>query len=231
MIDLYELAAADPELRFSPYCWRIRMALAHKGLHARLLPWHFGDRRLPGGNSAVPVLVDDGEVIADSTDIAFHLEDKYDHGPSLFGGETGEAHARFIIAWTDTVLQPAILPFIAADVVALVKPDARATFRETREKRLGTTLEKAAANRAQAVTGLRNLLHPLRKVIETEAYLGGEEPSYADYTVFGAFQWARCVSTFELLSEDDPVHAWRERILELFDGMAADAKTIAKPAD
>jgi hypothetical protein len=31
-MQLYDLAAAEPERRFSPYCWRIKMALAHKGL-------------------------------------------------------------------------------------------------------------------------------------------------------------------------------------------------------
>jgi hypothetical protein len=35
------------------------------------------------------------------------------------------------------------------------------------------------------------------------------------------------VSTLELLEEDDPVHAWRERMLELFDGLAAEARTAA----
>jgi glutathione S-transferase len=202
------------------------MAIAHKGLPHRLLPWHFGEKRLPGGNSKVPVLVDDGEVIADSTDIAFHLEDKYDHGPSLFGGETGEAHARFIIAWTDSIILPALTPMLAADVFTLVKPDARAYFRESREKRLGTTLEKAAASRAQSLPAFRALLQPLRLAVQTQSYLGGEEPSYADYSVFGAFQWARCVSRFEVLSEDDPVYAWRTRMLDLFDGLAADAKTV-----
>jgi glutathione S-transferase len=203
------------------------MAIAHKGLHPRLVPWHFGEKKLPGGNTQVPVLVDDGEVIADSTNIAFHLEDKYENGPSLFGGEAGEAHAQFIIAWTDTILHPALLPMIALDVLEQVKPDARAYFRETREKRLGTTLEKAASGRAQALPAFRALLAPLRSVVEQNAFLGGEEPSYADYTVFGAFQWARCVSTVELLDEADPVHAWRERVLELFDGLAANVPTVA----
>ena len=82
MIDLYELAGADPDIRFSPHSWRIRMAIAHKGLRPRLLPWHFGEKRLPGGNTQVPVLVDDGEVIADSTDIAFHLETNTTTGPA-----------------------------------------------------------------------------------------------------------------------------------------------------
>ena len=35
----------------------------------------------------------------------------------------------------------------------------------------------------------------------------------------GAFMWARIVSPLALLEADDPVHAWRERMLDLFDGM------------
>lgn len=31
-ITLYELAGADADRRFSPFSWRVRMALLHKGL-------------------------------------------------------------------------------------------------------------------------------------------------------------------------------------------------------
>jgi hypothetical protein len=48
----------------------------------------------------------------------------------------------------------------------------------------------------------------------------GATPNYADYIVFGAFQWARVVSPFKLLADGDPVYAWRERLLDAFDGMA-----------
>ena len=40
---LYELCGTDPARRFSPYCWRSRMALAHKGLEAEVVPWRFTD--------------------------------------------------------------------------------------------------------------------------------------------------------------------------------------------
>ena len=43
-IVMYDLAGADPALRFSPYCWRIRMALAHKGLPVETVPWRFTDK-------------------------------------------------------------------------------------------------------------------------------------------------------------------------------------------
>jgi hypothetical protein len=38
--------------------------------------------------------------------------------------------------------------------------------------------------------------------------------------VFGAFQWARCVSPFALLAADDPVRSWRDRLLDAFGGLA-----------
>jgi hypothetical protein len=45
-------------------------------------------------------------------------------------------------------------------------------------------------------------------------------PAYADYVVFGAFQWARAISDFEVLAADDPVRIWRSRMLDLFGGLA-----------
>lgn len=227
MIEVYELAGADPALRFSPYCWRTRMALAHKGLEARFIPWRFTERdSLPGApqNSRVPVLVDAGRTVADSTDIAFYLEAQYPNAPSLFGGAGGEAHARFIIVWADQSLMPALLPLLAADIFASLAPKDRAYFRETREKRLGCTLEEAASRREALLPGLHATLAPLRAVVGRQPFLGGEEPSYADYAVFGAFQWARCVSRVVLLPEGDPIATWIGTMLDLFDGYAREAR-------
>ena len=76
------------------------------------------------------------------------------------------------------------------------------------------------AGRDNAVEGFRRALDPMRLTLKTPAFLGGEAPNYADYIVFGAFQWARVVSPFKLLAENDPVYAWREKLLDAFDGMA-----------
>jgi len=57
--------------------------------------------------------------------------------------------------------------------------------------------------------------------------MGGASPNYGDYIIFGGFQWARCISPFRLLVEDDPVFAWRERMLDALDGFAR--KAIAYP--
>ena len=70
------------------------------------------------------------------------------------------------------------------------------------------------AGRDKSVEGFRRALDPMRLTLKTQAYLGGETPNYADYIVFGAFQWARVVSPFKLLAENDPVYAWREKLLD-----------------
>ena len=53
-----------------------------------------------------------------------------------------------------------------------------------------------------------------------QKFLAGETPAYADYIVFGAFQWARAISDLPLLAAADPVAAWRGRMLDAFGGLA-----------
>src|SRR5438445_154750 len=126
-LKLYDLAGADLQRRFSPYCWRIRLALAHKGLAVETIPWRFVDKAAiaPSGEGKAPAL--------------------------------------------------------------------------------------------------RAGLAPLRATLGDQPYFGGERPMYADYALFGPFQWARCISPFQILAADDPVAAWRGRMLDLFGGLARSA--------
>ncbi len=199
-ITLYDLAGADAERRFSPFCWRTKMALAHKGLDVATVPWRFTEKdKLPQPNAGrVPVIEDGGEVVHDSTTIADYLETRYSDRPSLFGGEGGRALTRFVQNWTETVLQPALIGFVVLDICRHSASQDQAYFRQSREERFGTTLE----------------------ALERQRFLAGDAPAYADYIVFGAFQWARAISDFELLASDDPVAAWRGRLLDAFGGLA-----------
>lgn len=220
---LYELAGADPARRFSPYCWRIRMALAHKGLEADVVPWRFTetDRLAFAGTDKVPVLVDGDRVLHDSTPIAEYLDEAYSNAPSLFQGDI--AARRFTLAWTNAVLHPAIVRLIVSDIPAVLDDKARAYFVPNREARFGMPLAQVTAGREAKLPEFHALLTPLRLVLAAQDFLGGEEPDYADYAVFGAFQWARCTSPFALLAAGDAVHAWRERMLDLFGGLAREA--------
>jgi len=60
--------------------------------------------------------------------------------------------------------------------------------------------------------------------VREQPFLGGEHPAYPDYALAGAFLWARTVTPLALLEADDPIQLWRERMLDLFDGMGRKAK-------
>ena len=221
-ITMYDLAGAEADRRFSPFCWRARMALAHKGLAVETVPWRFTEKdRLPQPNQGrVPVIVDDGRVVHDSTAIADYLEDRYADRPSLFGGETGRGLARFVQNWTDTVLQLGLIRLVLLDIYRHLDPENQAYFRQDREKRFGMTLEDFVGDRNARLPAFRASLDPLRRTVDRQSFVSGKVPAYADYIVFGAFQWARAISDFEVLAADDPVFAWRGRVLDLFDGLA-----------
>jgi glutathione S-transferase len=224
-LQLYDLAGAQPERRFSPYCWRTKLALMHKGLTFETIPWHFTDKDAIAfsGQGRVPVLVDGDRVVFDSWAIATYLEDTYRDRPSLFGGAGGRAVTRFVNVWADTILVGGILRLVVTDILAHLHEKDRAYFRETREKRLGATLEMVSANREADLLTFRKTLEPVRTVLVGQRYFGGEAPAYADYAVFGCFQWARCISSVPLVLKDDPVWAWRDRLLSAFDGFAREA--------
>jgi glutathione S-transferase len=122
---LYDLAGADERRRFSPYCWRIHLALKHK-----------------------------------------------------------------------------------------------AYFRESREKRFGMSLEAYVAERDKARQEVQQALAPLRRLVTGQSFVCGDAAGQADHILFGAFQWARCTSADPLLAEGDAFAAWRERMLDLYDGYA-----------
>jgi glutathione S-transferase len=222
---LYDLAAADADRRFSPYCWRTKLALAHKGIAVETVPWRFSEKDVIAfsNQGRVPVLVDGETVVFDSWSIATYLEDSYPDRPSLFGGAGGRALARFVNAWADTVLNGGLIRLVLADIHAHIHENDKSYFRESREKRFGMTLEEFSGDREQRLPAFRQSLDPLRLTLKAQPYLCGDAPAYADYIVMGSFQWARCISDFKLLEPDDPVAQWRGRMLQVFDGLPARA--------
>ena len=107
-IALYDLAGAEADRRFSPFCWRTRMALAHKALGVETLPWRFTekDRLAETGQGKVPVMIDGERWLHDSWEIALYLEKTYPTTdanmtfslarPSLVGDALGPAVKGFM---------------------------------------------------------------------------------------------------------------------------------------
>lgn len=224
-LTLFELAASDPDVRFSPHCWKVRMALAHKGLEAERIPWRFTEKQQIdfSGQKLVPVLIHDDHVVSDSWKIALHLEERYPDRPSLFEGPQALALCRFINAWADSALLMAIARIILLDIHRSLDPRDRDYFRTSREARFGQPLEQVCADTPARLIEFRKALAPLRMALGDQDFLSGAAPSYADYCVFGMLMWSRCISSIELLEPDDRVSAWRDRLLDMFDGMARSA--------
>ena len=221
MIELYELKGTGDQ-RYSLFSWRTRMALAHKGLAFESRPVVMSDKAAIAfsGGKTVPVIRDGGTVVRDSWKIAEHLEAAYPQAPSLFGGPIGQGLCHTFNVWADRTLVPAMLPVVVADIFERVDPVDRAFFRAMMEGILKAKLEDTVAGRDKAVERLGRTLDPLRAVLKRQPFVCGVAPAYADYIVFSVFQWARVMSPLKVLSNDDPVAAWRERILDLNGGFA-----------
>jgi glutathione S-transferase len=219
---MYDLAGEEGARRFSPFCWRARLALAHKGLDVETVPWRFTEKdKLPKPNDGrVPVIIDGDRVVHDSSAIADYLEQRYPDRPSLFGGPAGRGLARFVQNWTETVVQTGLVRLVVLDIWRHSAPQDRQYFRSSREARFGTTLEEAVKDRDARLPAFRAGLEPLRRTVERQDFVSGDAPGYPDYIVFGAFQWARAISDLEILAADDPVRDWRSRMLDLYGGLA-----------
>ncbi len=222
---LYDLAGAKDDHRFSPYCWRVRMALAHKSLEVETLPWRFTEKETIAfsGQDKVPVLVDGEKSVHDSWTIAEYLDETYPQKP-LFDSQQARGQGMLVKQWVETQVNPIIGRIILVDLFDNIHEMDKSYFKESREKRFGMTLEALCADRPAQIEALNRALVPLRNTLKIQPYIAGEAPNYADYIVFGSLQWARTSAPVEVLPDaDDPVRAWRDRLLDMYDGLARDA--------
>ena len=218
---LYDLVGSDPSRPFSPHCWKVALALAHKGLDFRSVPTRFTEiAGVEGGVSKTVPVIRDGDVVhADSFAIALYLEDAYPDRPSLFGGDGGRAAARFIERWSQVSLHPFLGMAALMDIHHCLGEADRVHFRSSREARFGQPLEEVPLGRDAGLAGWRAALDPLRSMLAHQPFIGGKSPLFGDYIVAGALQWVRIVSPQRFLAEDDVVSGWFERCLDLHGGL------------
>jgi len=217
---LYDLAGANPACRFSPYCWRIKLALAHKNLAYETIPWRFTEKAAIefSGQGKVPVLVDGKNTIHDSQAIAEYLETTYPNEASLFGDPPAKALTYFIKNWTELSLHPAIVKVVLPDIYfTILDPKDQPYFRKTREAFQGMSIEAMAARRPEYLAVLQTALAPLRTTLSGQTFIAGAAPNYADHIVYGALRWAAMTSSTPLLEQEDPIAAWMQAILDTYD--------------
>lgn len=226
MITLWELKGRDGR-RYSLYSWRARMALKHKGLEFESRPVFMSDKESIAfsGGKTVPVIRDGDTVVRDSWKIAEYLEATYPQAPTLFGGAIGHGLAQTWNAWVDRAAVPAMLPVIVADTHERVDPADDVYFRDLMEKFVRMRLEETRAGRDKALERLNRTLDPARAALKRQHFVCGAQPAYGDYILFSIFQWARVMSPQEVLATEDPLYAWRERLLDQFGGFARNVPT------
>ena len=218
---LYDLCGRDPDLRFSPYCWRAKMALAHKGLPFETIATPFtAVGTVEGGVSkTVPVINDEGVVVYDSFDIALYLDRIYLDGSALFGSEAAVAAARFLEGWAFLTLHPIAMRMMVKDIHELLAEPDQDYFRTSREARIGRRLEEHQTGVDANKDALAAALEPVRRTLARHDWLGGSAPSFSDYIAFGTLMWIRTVLGRLPLLPNDAVLSWFERCLDLHGGL------------
>ena len=224
-ITLYDLAAADTAIRFSPHCWKSRLALSHKQLEHDTVPVGFTekDKIAMSGQGLLPVLTDGATVVNDSWDIALYLESQYPQRATLFMDNAAELYALSVNNWCDDVLSHCIRPLVVMPIYDLITADDddRDYFRQSREERLGISLEAYADKAPESVVVLNKELDELRERLSGQPYLNGQASSYADICVLSMFLWMACSSPVELVDigfthKDDLVYEWYLRMLQRY---------------
>jgi len=221
-IQLYDLAGADPRFLFSPFSWRVRMALLHKGLEFDVLPWRFSAREsiAESGYQSVPVIRDGETWVGDSWEIACYLDRRYPARPLLMPPPSGEAHARLVAALCGTLVFPAAVPIGVYQAWRLLDADSQSYFRASREAMFNSRLEDLFADETHGPAQLAAALKPFDEVLANCAYLGGSSATYADFLLFGILKWLDIVSAYAPLDRATPSGRWFTRLEEDYGGHA-----------
>ncbi len=211
---LYELVLENGRSA-SPYVWRTRYALAHKGLEFESVPLGFAEipTVFAGRFKTVPVIKDGATMLAESWDIAVYLDRAYPHSPRLFSGDSEIATLKLLDAWLHAEILRRMFRLYLLDIHNAARPEDRSYFRTSREQRLqGRSLEEFTAERESRLPAMRAAFAPVRAQLASFPFLGGSAPNYADYMLLGALQWIASVGTVPLLAADDEaLRAWFTR--------------------
>ncbi len=224
---LYELVGRDRSIGFSPFVWRVKMALAHKGLSYETVPLHFTEIKDAvsfAEASTVPVLLDGQNVVSDSWEIVCYLEEAYPDSPSIFSDHHAAKLFNFQMGMP---LLATLFRTIVADIYSVIHDMDKDYFRESREARIGCTIEDAAKDFDSSFSSFKANLEPYSQFFKRETYIGGAGPTYQDFALYSMFLWARATSDKKLVEDDDPIAQWISRMDQCCDGIGGAVKKIA----
>nr|WP_083434482.1 glutathione S-transferase N-terminal domain-containing protein [Sphingomonas sp. Y57] len=216
-IALYEIGVADGSSA-SPFVWRIKFALARKGLAYRSKMLSLTDiPKLFGGRFPTAPIIDFGErQMNESLAIADHLDAAYPDRPAIFACAAERMMIGFFDRWLLQVILTHVLPIYMLDAHDGSSPKDRAYYRESREAFYGRALEVIVAGREARLPDLRRAFDPVRETIAGQPFIGGQEPNFADMCLLGLFIFIGTIATLPPLAGDDVLVGYVERGLAVF---------------
>lgn len=206
---LYDLKGGAPTQRFSPFCFRVKLALAHKDLPFRSELVGFTEKPKVefSGQKLVPILVEGDTVVADSWRILEYLEQTYPQHELL---STADRSLPFLRAWSERALMGSMFRWLAPLIHDSLHGDDKAYFQATREARLGTTMAALAADAAKYQKVVHSTLEPLRALLEQQAFISGHTAGVGDLLVLSCLLWAEGVTGSAVTTPEDVISRWRE---------------------
>jgi glutathione S-transferase len=187
------------QFKHSAFCEKVRLVLAAKGLDAKLVEVVPGLGQLElfrlSGQRQVPVLVDGSEVIADSTEIAFHLEQRHPLPPLLPADPKERAQVLLLEDWADTSLasscRRALLQAAATNpkLRAALLPEATPSSLRQLVSALPGGLMGSVSDTLSSLLAplearqLHRNLEQLTQLVAGRSYLVGDRLSLADLAV------------------------------------------------
>ena len=214
---LYEIGIADGRSA-SPFVWRTKLSLAHKGLAYRSEMLGLTDiPKLFDGRFATAPIIDFGDrQMNESLAIADRLDEAYPDRPAIFAGPAERAMIGFFDHWLMQLIVTHVLPIYMLDAHDCSAPKERGYYRQSREAFFGRTLEAIVADREVRLPDLRHALEPVRKAIGDRPFLGGQAPNFADMCLVGLFIFLGTIATLPPLAADDPLLGYARRVLAAF---------------
>ncbi|KAI9307020.1 hypothetical protein BJ944DRAFT_262579 [Cunninghamella echinulata] len=198
-IQFYDLILDTENELWSPNTLKTRIALNLKNIpyDNHFLTFPQIHETIPkitknGKRPTVPVIVDRGNVIQDSWEIAKYLDATYPNTPSLFNGDEGINY--FFYQYCNHNLLTHIFKLCVLYIHKKCHDQAtRDWFRKDRERLFKVTLEQFAGEEATNINAIKNGLKFIHITLKTYPYLTGNRPGFADVTLAAYFQNLRVI--------------------------------------
>lgn len=228
MIELFEVSGEDPLLVFSPFCWRVRLALAHKGLKANFHAVSYVDKKQISfsDQDLLPVIRDGQTVLHDSFAIIRYLDRQYSHATLGMEAAAGQ-RARMIDQIAHQELLFGLFRLLVLRILPLLSSSDSAYFRNKHESLLGTTLE-AFAHEQTGNDLVQRALVPFESHLHSSLFFDGEEPGAVDILIGGFFFWA-WVLRLTPWEKSPSVNAWFERMLNRYESINGPVRRAPVP--